>query len=60
MTSSRWQEDKSLSENENDIDVEELNENGDPLVPTELLELHVELEVAGTTAEEFKSAFGNS
>lgn len=49
-----------MSENENDIDVEELNENGDPLVPTELLELHVELEVAGTTAEEFKSAFGNS
>ena len=40
-----------------DEDVPE--ELGDPAVPTELLELHLELEENGTTPEEFKEAFGN-
>ena len=36
-----------------------VEETGDPAVPTELLELHMELEENGTTPEEFKEAFGN-
>lgn len=36
------------------------NEAGESAeVPTELLELHVELEDAGVTPEEFKEVFGN-
>lgn len=34
-------------------------EDGDPSVPTDLLELHVELEEAGVTAEQFKEVYGN-
>lgn len=34
-------------------------ETGDPSVPTELLELHVELEENDTTPEQFKEVFGN-
>lgn len=41
-------------------DVEELLEEGDPSVDPELLELHLELEISGTTAKEFHDAFGNS
>lgn len=33
---------------------ESLDEVGDPSVPTELLELHIELEERGATPEEFK------
>lgn len=29
-------------------------------VPTELLELHIELEIAGVTAEEFAEAYGET
>lgn len=36
---------------------EEVVEEGDPAVPTELLDLHVQLEEAGVTAEEFKEVF---
>lgn len=34
-------------------------EGADPSVPTELLELHVQLEEAGVSPEEFKEAYGN-
>lgn len=34
-------------------------EVGDPSVPTELLELHTQLEEDGVTPEEFKEAFGD-
>lgn len=34
-------------------------EVGDPSVPTELLDLYVELEEAGVAPEEFKEAFGD-
>lgn len=46
--------------NEDDIDVEELDETGDPPVPPELIEIHVELEKHGMSPKEFKSAFSNS
>lgn len=36
---------------------EQIEEVGDPSVPSELLDLHVALEVEGVTAEEFKEAF---
>jgi len=49
-----------LSENEEIEEVETLSELGDPSVPPELLEIHVDLEVAGMTPEEFADAFGNS
>lgn len=40
-------------------DFEELeDDDNDPSVPTELLELHVELEETGITPEEFKEVFG--
>lgn len=35
-------------------------EEGNPSVPTELLELHVELEDAGVTPEELKEAYGDA
>lgn len=35
---------------------EEVVENDDPSVPTELLELHVDLELEGKTLEEFQEA----
>jgi hypothetical protein len=38
---------------------EELKESGDPAVPTELLELWIELEEAEVTPEEFKEVFGD-
>ncbi|MET0785492.1 MAG: hypothetical protein ABWY25_02145 [Paenisporosarcina sp.] len=37
----------------------EVEDDADPSVPTELLELHVELEDSGMTPEEFKEVFGN-
>lgn len=40
-------------------DEEYEKETGDPSVPTELLELHLELEEAGVTPEQFKEAFSN-
>lgn len=46
--------------NEDDIDVEELDETGDPSVPPELIEIHVELEKHGIGPEEFSNAFSNS
>ena len=39
-----------MQDPEDGINAEEM----DPAVPSELLELHVELEVAGKTPEEFK------
>lgn len=39
---------------------EEISEDEDPSVPPELLELHVELEVAGVTDEEFKEVYGEA
>lgn len=33
-------------------------ETGDPSVPTDLLDLHVQLEDAGVTPEEFKEVYG--
>jgi hypothetical protein len=41
---------------ENETPVEE---EGDPSVPTDLLELHVQLEQAKVTPEEFKEAYGD-
>jgi hypothetical protein len=38
---------------------DEVVENDDPSVPTELLELHVDLENVDVTPEEFKEAFGS-
>jgi hypothetical protein len=35
------------------------NEEGDPSVPADLLELHVELEQAKVTPEEFKEAYAD-
>ncbi len=32
-------------------------EDGDPSVPTDLLELHLDLEEAGVTPEEFKAVY---
>jgi hypothetical protein len=41
--------------------VDELdNEDVDPSVPTELLDLHVQLEEAGITPEEFKEVYDES
>ena len=37
---------------------EENAEDADPSVPTDLLELHMELENAGVSPEEFKEAYG--
>lgn len=34
-------------------------EEGDPSVPSVLLELHIELELANISPEEFKEVFGN-
>lgn len=46
---------------EEEVDAEFLMESTEePTVPTGLLELHVELEVAGITAREFYVAFSNS
>lgn len=45
--------------NDETEDVEFLEEKGDPTVDPELLEIHVDLEVAGMTPEEFADAFGN-
>ena len=39
-------------------DNEEVEETGDPAVPTDLLELHVDLEEQGVSPEEFKEAYG--
>lgn len=39
---------------------DEIFEEGDPSVPTELLELHLELEDAEITPEEFNKIFGES
>lgn len=39
--------------------MEDPEEIGDPQVPTELLELHLELEANKMTADEFKEVFGN-
>lgn len=36
-----------------------MDEDETPAVPTELLELHVELEEAEVTPEEFKEAYGS-
>ena len=38
---------------------EEMEEFGDPAVPTELLELHLDLEESGVSPEEFKEVFGH-
>lgn len=35
-------------------------EDNDPSVPSELLELHIELEEAETSPEEFKEVFGEA
>lgn len=45
-----------MSERDPEEDAEDL----DPSVPTDLLDLHVELEVADTTAEEFKEVYGEA
>lgn len=37
---------------------EEIEEIGDPEVPSELLDLHISLEEADVTPERFKEAFG--
>lgn len=39
---------------------EEISEDGDPSVPTDLLDLHVQLEVEGVTAEEFQEVYGEA
>lgn len=41
-------------------DLEEIAEEDDPSVPPDLLELYVELEVAGCDPESFKEAFGEA
>lgn len=46
--------DDAVNEEENEAEALE-----DPSVPTELLELHVSLEDAGITPEEFKEIFGS-
>lgn len=42
---------------END-DEDEVGEDADPSVPTDLLELHVELEDKGVSPEEFQATYG--
>lgn len=37
---------------------EDFDDDNDPSVPTELLELHVELEQNEMTAQEFREVFG--
>lgn len=38
---------------------DEVEEDADPSVPTELLEIHVAIEDEDMTPEEFKEVFGN-
>lgn len=44
-----------MNQEEDEIDAED----ADPSVPTELLELHIELEEAEVSPEEFKEVFGS-
>lgn len=39
---------------------EELEEEGNPSVPTDLMEIHVALEDSGVTPEEFKEAYSDN
>lgn len=39
---------------------EDVGEDADPSVPTDLLELHAELEDAGVTPDEFKEVYGDA
>lgn len=41
------------------MDNEDLEKETSPSVPTELMELHVQLEKAGVTPKQFKEAYGN-
>lgn len=50
------QDEVNAEDVEND---DENNEDNDPSVPTDLLELHVALEDADVSPEEFKEAFGS-
>lgn len=40
-------------------DPEVSEEDGDPSVPSDLLELHVELEEKGVSVDDFQEAYGN-
>jgi hypothetical protein len=48
----------SMSENEDVSEETEVNEDVDPSVPTELLEIHVACEDNNMTLEEFREEFG--
>jgi hypothetical protein len=51
------EEERFMSENE-ELSESEVDEDADPSVPTELLDLHVQLEEADVTPEAFKEVYG--
>ncbi len=44
-----------MTDNDNEVE-----EDADPSVPTELLAIHLAIEDAGITPDEFKEVFGNA